>query len=354
MTSFSPHTSKKSIKGLYYTAMDVYEWKEIEDKFKEGIVLGNGSSIAIDRRFSYSSLFQHAEENGLLTGNVGKIFDHLRTQDFELVLRMLWHAHHINRALKIDDSVTSRAYEDLRNALICSIKDIHVEYKDVADLLLTIANFLKHFKTVVSLNYDFLVYWSMLVGNTEWSKQWFKDCFINLIFVDDWEYLRKPHDNAGGSTLVFYPHGNLVIAADLFGRETKIVTNELDPLMDTVVDKWESGKFSPLFVSEGTSNQKLNAINRSPYLKNVSESVLPKLGSCIVIFGWSIGDQDAHILNALCKNEDLTDIAVSVRKSDGIEDKCDCIGKRIREATKSRSIKVVFFNAASNGCWANP
>ena len=354
MTSPSPHTSKKFKKGLYYTAMDVYEWKEIEDKFKDGIVLGNGGSIAIDKLFSYSSLFQHAQEEGLLTENVGKIFDHLNTQDFELVLRMLWHAHHINIALEINDSVTSRAYNDLRKALICTIKDIHVEYKDVADRLLAIANFLKHFKIVVSLNYDFLVYWSMLVGNTEWSKQWFKDCFINGIFEDDWEYLRKPYDNAGGSTLVFYLHGNLVIAADLFGRETKIVTNELDTLMETVVAKWESDKFSPLFVSEGTSNQKLNAINRSPYLKNVYESVLPKLGFCIVIFGWSIGDQDVHILNALCENKDLKVIAVSICKSDDIADKCDCIKRRIKEATKSHSIEVVFFNAASEGCWANP
>ena len=354
MTSYSPHTSKKSIKGLYYTAMDVYEWKEIKDKFKEGIVLGNGSSIAIDKRFSYSSLFQHAQEKCLLTENVRKIFYHLNTQDFELVLRMLWHAHHINRALKIHDSVTSRAYEDLRNALICTIKDIHVEYKDVEDRLLAIANFLMHFRTVVSLNYDFLVYWAILVGNTTWNQQWFKDCFIKGKFADDWEYLRKPYVNVGDSTLVFYPHGNLVIATDLFGSETKIKTEKFDTLMETVVDKWESGEFSPLFVSEGTSKQKLQAINRSLYLKNVYESVLPKLGSCIVILGWSMGDQDAHILNALCKNEDITDIAVSVRKSDGIEDKCDCIEKRIREATKSRSIKVVFFNAASKGCWANP
>jgi hypothetical protein len=40
--------------------MDLFRWKKLEDKFCEGIVLGNGASIAIDPRFSYSSLFENA------------------------------------------------------------------------------------------------------------------------------------------------------------------------------------------------------------------------------------------------------------------------------------------------------
>ncbi len=274
--------------------MNVYSWKELEDKFTEGIVLGNGASIAINPSFSYSSLFRNAKENGLITENVAKIFDHLGTEDFELVLRMLWHAYHINKALEVGDSETSTAYKDLRAALIRAIRDIHVDYEEVSDRLLRIATFLKRFKTVVSLNYDFLLYWAMLVGNTEWKQQWFKDCFIYGKFKEDWDWLRKPHEDADGSSLVFYPHGNLILAADLFSGEYKIVTQEFEILMETVVEKWESDQYSPLFVSEGTSEHKLRAINRSPYLKNVYESALNDLGSTIVIFGWSLGDQDEH------------------------------------------------------------
>lgn len=334
--------------------MGLFRWKELEDKFCEGIVLGNGASIAIDPRFSYSSLFENAKEKGLITTNVAKIVNHLRTKDFELVLRMLWHAYHINRALEIDDSATSKAYEDLREALIQAVRQIHVEYAQVSEHLLTIACFLKRFKTVISLNYDFLVYWAVLVGNEEWKPNWFKDCFIKGKFEEDWDRLREPYDNAEGSTLVFYPHGNLVLAADLFGGETKIATGEFGNLMDTVVEKWASGQYSPLFVSEGTSAQKLQAINRSPYLKNVYEHALKDLGTRIVIFGWSLGDHDEHVLNALCENQKLKAIAVSVVVSGDTEGKCDQIEKKIRKASGNREIEVIFFDAKSDGCWAIP
>jgi hypothetical protein len=305
--------------------INFYPWKEIQKKFTDGIILGNGASIAIDEGFSYASLFDNAKKNSLITENVAKVFKHLKTKDFELALRMLWHAYHINRALDIkEDAITSKAYEDLRAALIQSVRDIHVEYGQVSDKLLQMATFLKRFKTVVSLNYDFLVYWAMLVGNSGWNQQWFKDCFVESKFEEDWQWLRTPHGNADGSTLVFYPHGNLVLATDLFGDEHKIARGEPEDLLDKVVHKWESGDYAPLFVSEGTSEQKLQAINRSPYLMSVYKSVLGDLGSRVVIFGWSMRDEDDHILKAICSNDDIKTLAVSVvvSEDEDIESKC--------------------------------
>jgi hypothetical protein len=236
--------------------VNFYRWKEIQAEFNEGIILGNGASMALDEGFSYASLFDNAKQNGVITKNVSKVFKHLKTKDFELVLQMLWHAYRINRALDIKDAITSKAYEDLRFALIQSVRDIHVEYDQVSDKLLQMATFLKRFKTVVSLNYDFLVYWATLVGNNEWGQKWFKDCFIKSRFKEDWQWLRNPHRGADGSTLVFYPHGNLVLATDLFGEERKIVRDDFDNLLDTVVRKWQSGNYTPLFVSEGDFSAK--------------------------------------------------------------------------------------------------
>ena len=97
---------------------DIHPWSSLAGKFKDALILGNGASIAIDPRFSYFSLFESAAERGLITENIKRIFHHLETEDFELVLRMLWHAFHINKALKIEDNATSATYSELRTALV--------------------------------------------------------------------------------------------------------------------------------------------------------------------------------------------------------------------------------------------
>lgn len=333
--------------------MDIYNWKDIQDKFAEGIVLGNGASIAVDDSFSYSSLFSTAKDSALITEHLNKIFTHLETEDFELVLRMLWHTYHINQALEIEDSETSSAYKELREALIHAVKKIHIEYEEAKQHLLSIAEFLKRFHTVASLNYDVLVYWAMLFANSEWSQRWFKDCFINGEFEENWDWLREPYGIADGSTLVFYPHGNLVLASDIFGGETKVASTDSDYLIDSVAQKWTSGHYSPLFVSEGTSTQKLHAISRSPYLKSVYDKVLGDLGSRIVFFGWSVSEQDEHILKAICSNEGLRAVAVSVIVTDDVDEKCSIIEKRIEKYANTEKLEIVFFDAKSNGCWVN-
>ena len=123
--------------------MNLCQWNEIKEEFKEGIILGNGSSIAIDKNFAYHSLFEVARKQGRIPENLAQIFNHLKTEDFELVLLMLWHAYHINAALKVKDETTSRAYENLKDALIQSVRDVHPNYEKVKDRLLHIAGFLK-------------------------------------------------------------------------------------------------------------------------------------------------------------------------------------------------------------------
>src|SRR5882762_9245318 len=98
--------------------MNFCRWEEIQSDFTEGIIIGNGASRAIDERFSYDSLFEEAKQNGLITKNVAKVFQHLETKDFERVLQLLWHAYYVNKALNIDEPKTSKAYKGLQAALI--------------------------------------------------------------------------------------------------------------------------------------------------------------------------------------------------------------------------------------------
>jgi hypothetical protein len=264
--------------------MKIHPWSDIADDFRDTLVLGNGASIAISSNFSYSSLFESAKQKEQITKNIERIFEHLDTKDFELVLHMLWHASHINKALEIEDSATSATYSELRTALVKTVRDIHVAYDDVKDELLNIATFMKQFSTVFSLNYDLLVYWAMMLGNRTWGETWFKDCFKSRFFQSDWEQYREPYGNSNGSTLVFYPHGNLALATDIVGKEVKLGSTDYKNLLDTIINEWNEDNYIPLFVSEGTTDQKFLSISRSAYLNSVHNSVLPKSRKSVVIF----------------------------------------------------------------------
>ena len=89
---------------------------------------------------------------------------------------------------------------------------------------------------------------------------------------------------------MFYPHGNLIFGTDFEGEDYKLAkTNGNDnELLKILIEKWDSRKFTPLFVSEGETAQKKNTIIRSPYLSSVYNTVLPNLGETIAIFGWSM------------------------------------------------------------------
>ena len=342
--------------------MTIHKWKELEKDFCEGIILGNGASIAIDPIFSYPSLLESARKD-LINPDIDKIFKYLKTDDFELVLHTLWDVYNINNTLGITDPKIKNAYSEIRTALIRAVEKNHVTYQNVSQYLLAIAAFLKHFKTVISLNYDFIVYWAMLTGNEKWGKNRFKDCFVNNgEFEEDWDWLRDPYNSStDGASLIFYPHGNLVLAFDRYGVEKKIARDK-NNLMDKIRKSWESGDYSPLFVSEGNSEQKLKAIKRSPYLSNVYNYALKDLGEKVVIFGWSLSEHDDHILKEILKNDKLQRIAVAVDSEK--KEKCDEIKDKIvkfyrnqkmsyKKTMNNRDIEVIFFDRASPGCWIN-
>jgi hypothetical protein len=110
------------------------------------------------------------------------------------------------------------------------------------------------FKTIISLNYDLIVYWAAMKSRTKLGS-WFKDCFgKGGVFADDWESKREPYGNAAGATLFFYPHGNLALARGLDDVEGKISATGHD-LLTRVLDVWEAGDAVPLYARERLSTK---------------------------------------------------------------------------------------------------
>jgi len=336
---------------------EIREWEEINDNLNfDSIILGNGASISISDKFNYNSLYEEAfnEQDSAIT----EIFETYETTDFELILDRLFHADKVNEIFSIDDpdSELANNYNLIKDRLIEVIRENHIDYQELNDELEKIYIFLKKFDKVFSLNYDLIIYWSMLEGN-ETLGTYFKDCFINGSFdSSDWRKYAESYTGVSGSTLVFYPHGNLVLARNLNDDEIKLNRGHgLWNLLERIFMKWEDDNYRPLFISEGTTVQKLKSIKRSPYLNIVYYNVIPSIKNDICIYGWSLADNDIHLIEKFFKDNYISNVAVSVYKEDRNDEALQKEMRKIRTKIKNNSansgINIYFYDSSSEGCW---
>jgi hypothetical protein len=96
---------------------------------------------------------------------------------------------------------------------------------------------------------------------------------------------------------VYYLHGALFIYPHK-NHDVKLL-RELDvELIDVIANEIQANRF-PLFVTEGTSEDKLNSIMRSPYLRFCLRH-LRRAKHPLVIFGNSLSSVDQHLVDAVC------------------------------------------------------
>lgn len=323
----------------------ITQWGQIASDYQRGtILLGNGASIAVSPSFGYGSLLAHAQQRGLLAHDVTSLFEFFGTSDFELVLRLVWQASNVNRSLQIPDDRTHQAYLNVRECLIQAVRDVHPEYELVSRHLPIMYEFLKGFDTVISLNYDLLVYWAMTYGLNVEDYHQFKDCFLGGRFDDSWRRFRELHLERT-NTLVFYPHGSLALCRNAVEQEFKIHTAGAG-LLEAILQAWRSEQVVPLFVSEGTMQQKVSAIHNSYYLSTVYREVLTSQRLALTIYGWGIGEHDRHLLKRM-RSAGIQRVAVSVRRSDQVF--CNYAYQVIRDDLGP--VTVDFFDRESPGCW---
>lgn len=186
------------IKRLKVNTIRILQWKDIANSHSDNLLLGNGASIAISSSFDYASLYDAASSLGFIDNQTKELFDSFGIKDFEYVLRKLSDTNRVNQILQISEDRTATAYDGLKNALVQTVQRVHPEYADVLPKLEAISKFMTHFRTVVNLNYDLLVYWAMLRGNELLKALWFKDGFYHdegedaLTFHSDYEFMRTP------------------------------------------------------------------------------------------------------------------------------------------------------------------
>jgi hypothetical protein len=160
---------------------------------------------------------------------------------------------------------------------------------------------------------------------------------------------------------VYYLHGALFLfPGRLFDyyNDLKLKrnrTNAHSELLDDVADMIQRGQL-PLFVSEGTAEEKMGTIegtaeekmgtiSGSPYL-NFAYRKLREASKWLVIYGWSVSRQDDHIVSALAeRSQEKRNIAVSVHVNGSDSDDLEAQMHRIRSRLPGQDI--VFFDSST-------
>ena len=134
------------------------------------LIIGNGASISLSNNFNYNNLFLKAEELGYLSAEIVKIFSEIDTSNFEVILNQLDITQKINNLLSLPEILTiqipqindviSTSSNQIKTALIETIRDVHPEYTDLSitqpesNAILKLNEFLNQFDYVINLNYD--------------------------------------------------------------------------------------------------------------------------------------------------------------------------------------------------------
>lgn len=334
----------------------IYRWMDIADEFRGTLLIGNGGSIALSNKFSYSSLYQFGVERGEIGHCIQEIFQKFsEARDFEKLLRRLWAADFINKKFDVAEAEQGKVrkpYTDVRRALINTIKDVHPDQELLAGGLYNVGQFCSRFSKIFSLNYDLTLIWATEASNNKkLAGKYFSDGFspkksnANLnTFVYDGHI---EHDDVA----VYYLHGNLCLAQTKFMKEEKkLISKGGSLLLKQLTDYWANNDLQPLFVCEGTATEKLSSITGSHYLTAAYENLKSDRAESLAIYGWSISKSDQHILDAIKSSSSYKRVAVSVHTTGNNHLKYMAHAQQALSKIGIESIR--FFDAENSGCWA--
>lgn len=319
------------------------------------LLLGNGFSIAYEPNiFTYSSLFSKA--NFADHPEVPSVFDALNTQDFEEV------AYALEQAAKVtpcyDDTFnTAKLVEHadaVKKVLINTIASNHPENPDslFGFNYTACSNFLSHFirskGTIYTLNYDILLYWVLMHGQNE-NIFTFDDGFRSA--EDNWDadYVTWDGGNSHKQN-IYYLHGALHLF-DSRHELKKFTWKRTDiPLLEQARTAINGGSF-PLFVAEGSSEQKMAKIQHSAYLHKAYRS-LSNISGCVFMHGLSLSENDKHILRALERGK-VQHIYVGIFGDPKSEYNQATINRALEmeQARKFQNLTVHFYDTASANVW---
>ena len=296
------------------TINDLKSYQEVMDHFKQqgrriNLLLGNGFSIAYDKDiFSYNALNRFIMDSDDET--VKQVFQVYNTQNFESIMQQLNCMVDVLKILDAPNNLCDKVKTlsvDLKRKLIDAISAMHPEQVFKVDEAKSkhCADFLRVYidseGQIFSTDYDLLLYWVLLRNGVENFVDGFGREAENiedgkLIREDDIEWSELIWGKYKGTQNVHYLHGALPLFDD--GKDIiKLEYNGVDYLLDVIKKKIDDGSY-PVFVAAGNSKEKMQHIAHNKYLNYCYERLCQATGS-LVVLGFSFGDNDTHIIDAI-------------------------------------------------------
>ena len=244
-------------------------------------------------------------------------------------------------------------YRALRSALLRAVVDVHPDkpQKSLSDDLESCVEFFRKFSAIYTTNYDRLVYWATV----QWSvRQFFTDRFAEYAIADEnvdapTHFYHRTHYRL--RIPILYLHG----ALHFYHWEhttTKLQRSaELGSLGQQIRERLAVG-LEPEIVLDGSAKRKLNRINQSLYLKDIYNS-FQEINGILVIYGWGFNLQDRHLVDAILRNQNLTEIWISVYQGVDSEANREMRARIERRRTKAEQLglatpaKIIFYDAES-------
>jgi len=329
---------------------------ELSEGGHRHLMLGNGFSRACrNDLFAYDALFQQAE--GQLSDRVKRAFEILNTHDFETIMRILNSSAEVLPVYTNDASLIALLKEDvdaLRDALAKAIAGSHpARPGDInASEFAACRSFLSNFSNIYTLNYDLLLYWALMQDKVDSLKV---ECDDGFRHPEDGEHDYVVWDAADSTTQnIFYIHGALHIFDAGAELQKYTWSNTGIALVDQIRESLANNRY-PIYVSEGTSEEKMQRIMHSAYLSRALRSMIQVTGS-LFVYGHSLADNDQHILRLIERGK-VTKLFVSLYGNpDSRENKW--IIKRANNMANERSLTgskkqlaVYFYDAKSAKVW---
>ncbi|MDD3266028.1 MAG: DUF4917 family protein [Burkholderiales bacterium] len=325
---------------------------------KRSLLLGNGFSMSYNKdRFSFTSLLDSAIKDNLIQVGtpIYEIFQEFETKDFETVVNLLETATKVTRKYNAitpeDEGLIVEDANKLKRHLVSIITNNHPEkITEISDEeFLCCANFINNYDKTYTLNYDLLLYWAYIklqnfieTGVIQKHKLKFSDGFNNSDDITD-QYVIYANDSTPAT--IHFLHG----ALHLFDKKYEIIKQTYSrtskPLKDQTLENINQ-EIYPIFVSEGTSQQKKAKIIHNAYLNHCYKS-LSNIGGDLVVFGTLLKTNDEHIREAI-KHSKVKNIYIGVSSLFSVNE-FDNFIEELKNLKKPKN--VIFYDYTTAKVW---
>lgn len=325
---------------------------------KRHLLLGNGFSIACRPDiFRYEKLFEQADFSNL-SASAQRAFEALNTTDFERVIKALRDSARLTTLYGLPEHISQLMRTDadaLKELLVQTIASSHPPLPgDISDgEYAACQQFLANFNNTYTLNYDLLLYWTHMHHESRVEIQSDDGFRTSQSDIDEgiesdyvvWESSQSHEQN------MWFLHG----ALHVFDSGTEIQKYTWNRtgvrLIEQIRDALSRNLF-PIFVAEGSSDEKLERVRHSDFLAKAYRS-FQEIQHCLFIFGHSLAANDDHYLR-LIEHGKLSHIFVSL-----YGDPTSDVNKKIIQRAKAmslvrspkRPLRVDFYDSESASVW---